>query len=61
MTGIDAVFERCRELEAARHDLDYEIDGVVVKVDDLALHDRLGSDLAGAALGHRVQVPARGA
>ena len=26
-----------------RHDLPYEIDGVVVKVDDLALHDRLGS------------------
>ena len=26
-----------------RHDLAYEIDGVVVKVDDLALHDRLGA------------------
>jgi DNA ligase (NAD+) len=43
VTGIAAAFERCRELAAARHDLDYEIDGVVVKVDDLALHDRLGS------------------
>jgi DNA ligase (NAD+) len=43
VTGIAAAFERCRELEAARHDLDYEIDGVVVKVDELALHDRLGS------------------
>jgi DNA ligase (NAD+) len=43
VTGIAAAFERCRELEAARHSLDYEIDGVVVKVDDLALHDRLGS------------------
>ena len=31
------------ELVAAfRHDLDYEIDGVVVKVDDLGLQDRLG-------------------
>jgi DNA ligase (NAD+) len=43
VTGIAAAFERCRALAAARHDLAYEIDGVVVKVDDLALHDRLGS------------------
>jgi DNA ligase (NAD+) len=41
--GIGAVFARCRELADRRHDLPYEIDGVVVKVDDLALHDRLGS------------------
>jgi DNA ligase (NAD+) len=43
VTGIAAAFERCRELAATRHDLGYEIDGVVVKVDDLALYDRLGS------------------
>ncbi|HXR54291.1 MAG TPA: NAD-dependent DNA ligase LigA [Acidimicrobiales bacterium] len=42
VTGIDAVIERCRELEEDRHDLPYEIDGVVVKVDDLGLHQRLG-------------------
>jgi DNA ligase (NAD+) len=42
VTGVDAVFARCRELEEHRHDLPYEIDGVVVKVDDLALHHRLG-------------------
>ena len=36
--GMDAVVARCRELEAARHALAYEIDGVVTKVDDLALH-----------------------
>jgi len=41
--GIATAFERCRELAEVRHDLGYEIDGVVVKVDDLALHDRLGS------------------
>ena len=29
-------------VEAARHDLDFEIDGVVVKVDDLAIQDSLG-------------------
>jgi DNA ligase (NAD+) len=40
--GIDAVIKRCRELEERRHDLPYEIDGVVVKVDDLTLHQRLG-------------------
>jgi DNA ligase (NAD+) len=42
IVGIDAVIARCRELEEQRHDLPYEIDGVVVKVDDLALHRRLG-------------------
>jgi DNA ligase (NAD+) len=41
--GVSAAFARCRELEAHRHDLPYEIDGVVVKVDDLSLHERLGA------------------
>ncbi len=41
--GVTAAFARCRELEAHRHDLPYEIDGVVVKVDDLSLHERLGA------------------
>ena len=49
----------CRHWEEHRHDLDYEIDGVVVKVDDLELQRRLGIDVACAALGHRLQVPAR--
>ncbi len=31
-----------RQIEAARADLPYDIDGVVYKVDDLALQDRLG-------------------
>jgi DNA ligase (NAD+) len=43
VVGINAAFDRCRELAEHRHDLAYEIDGVVVKVDDLALHARLGS------------------
>jgi DNA ligase (NAD+) len=42
VVGIDRVMARCRELEERRHDLPYEIDGVVIKVDDLALHGRLG-------------------
>jgi len=39
---MEEVFERCRYWLEHRHDLDYEIDGVVVKVDDLALRDELG-------------------
>ena len=38
-----AVIARCLELAQERHDLAYEIDGVVTKVDDLALHARLGA------------------
>ncbi len=41
--GIEAVLERCRAFDARRHDLVYDIDGVVIKVDALELHDRLGS------------------
>ena len=40
---LEAVFSYCRELESRRHRLGYEIDGVVVKVEDLALHPRLGA------------------
>jgi DNA ligase (NAD+) len=40
---IEAVIDYCRRWEAARDTLDYEIDGVVVKVDDLALQERLGA------------------
>jgi DNA ligase (NAD+) len=40
---IDAVIDYCRRLEAARDQLDYEADGVVVKVDDLEQQRRLGA------------------
>ncbi len=39
---IDDVAAYCTRWEARRHDLDYEIDGVVVKVDDLARRGELG-------------------
>ncbi len=39
---IDAVIEYCAFREQHRHDLGYEIDGVVIKVDDLAQQDELG-------------------
>jgi DNA ligase (NAD+) len=41
--GIDAVIEFCREWADRRRDLRFETDGVVVKLDDLALRDRLGA------------------
>ncbi len=39
---IDAVVDHCRRWIDRRHDLNYEIDGVVIKVDDLAQRQRLG-------------------
>jgi DNA ligase (NAD+) len=40
--GIDEVAERCRWWEDRRDSLDFEIDGVVVKVDDRGLQRELG-------------------
>jgi DNA ligase (NAD+) len=42
VSSLDEVYEYCRHWLHHRHDLDYEIDGVVVKVDDLALRAELG-------------------
>lgn len=41
--GIDAVLAYCDEWREARHGLGFETDGVVVKLDDLALREQLGS------------------
>jgi DNA ligase (NAD+) len=40
--SLDGVAEFCRHWREHRHDLPYEIDGVVVKVDDLDQRERLG-------------------
>ena len=40
---MDAVLEICAHWEAHRRDLDYEIDGIVVKVDSLAQRRQLGA------------------
>jgi DNA ligase (NAD+) len=40
--GIQAVIDYCREFEQHRDDLPYEIDGMVIKVNDIALQDRMG-------------------
>ncbi len=41
--SVEEILAFHAELEAGRDDLDYEIDGVVVKLDDLALRERLGA------------------
>jgi DNA ligase (NAD+) len=40
--GIESVVKECRRWEERREELDYEIDGVVVKVDERALWRELG-------------------
>ncbi len=41
--GLEEALAFCRRWEERRHDLDYEIDGVVIKVDELALRRTLGA------------------
>lgn len=41
--SIDDVFKAIDELEAMRHDFDFEMDGAVIKVNDRSLYKRLGS------------------
>ena len=41
--GIDGVLDFVAHYGEHRHDVEHEIDGVVVKVDELALHDELGA------------------
>lgn len=41
--GVDEVIAFCAEWADARRSLDFETDGVVIKVDDLALRERLGT------------------
>ena len=42
-SGIEEVIEICKSWHERRAELDFEVDGVVVKVDDLRLQDLLGS------------------
>lgn len=43
LPSLEAVHGYCQEWQARRHDVDYEMDGVVVKVDDLAQRLELGA------------------
>lgn len=40
--GIQAVWEAIEAISQNRHTLDYDIDGMVIKVNDLSLQDKLG-------------------
>jgi DNA ligase (NAD+) len=40
--GIEGVIQYCNEFEITRDDLPYEIDGMVIKVNDFALQDKMG-------------------
>jgi DNA ligase (NAD+) len=41
--GIDALLDYCRAWQERRLSLEFDTDGVVIKVDDLSLRERLGS------------------
>ncbi|MFM1728252.1 NAD-dependent DNA ligase LigA [Prescottella soli] len=43
VVGIDAVVDKVKYWDEHRHDVEHEIDGLVVKVDEMSLHRRLGS------------------
>lgn len=40
--GIQSVINYCQEFEATRDELPYEIDGMVIKVNDIRLQDKMG-------------------
>jgi DNA ligase (NAD+) len=40
---IEQVIEHCEQWESRREELDYDIDGVVIKIDDLNVQDELGA------------------
>ncbi|MGH2643683.1 MAG: NAD-dependent DNA ligase LigA, partial [Chitinophagaceae bacterium] len=42
MKGIDEVIDYCKTFEAKRDELPYEIDGLVIKVNEYALQDKMG-------------------
>ena len=55
---IEEVASACREWERAGAELDYEIDGIVIKVDSLDQQARARRAALAPALGARVQVGA---
>ena len=58
LESIEEVAKRCRDWEKRRAELDYEIDGIVIKVDSLDAAAPPRRAALAAALGARVQVGA---
>ena len=58
LESIEEVAKRCAEWERRRTELDYEIDGIVIKVDSLEQQRHARRAPPAAALGARVQVGA---
>jgi DNA ligase (NAD+) len=58
-SSIDEVIEFCNRMEAARDNLEYEIDGVVVKVNSTALQDEFGATTKAPRWAIAYKYPAR--
>jgi DNA ligase (NAD+) len=58
-SSIDEVIAFCNEMEAKRDNLEYEIDGVVVKVDSTALQDEFGATTKSPRWAIAYKYPAR--
>ncbi|HJR06409.1 MAG TPA: NAD-dependent DNA ligase LigA [Pyrinomonadaceae bacterium] len=57
--SIEEVIEFCNEMEARRDELEYEIDGVVVKVNSAALQDEFGATAKSPRWAIAYKYPAR--
>ncbi|HEV2881734.1 MAG TPA: NAD-dependent DNA ligase LigA [Pyrinomonadaceae bacterium] len=57
--SIDEVIEFCNEMEARRDELEYEIDGVVVKVNSVALQEEFGATAKSPRWAIAYKYPAR--
>jgi DNA ligase (NAD+) len=57
--SIEEVIEFCNEMEARRDELEYEIDGVVVKVNSAALQDEFGTTAKSPRWAIAYKYPAR--
>lgn len=58
---VEGILEYHRELQERRNDLDYEIDGVVVKLDNLAAREELGETAHHPRWAFALKFPPRGA
>lgn len=57
--GLDQVIDYCQQWEEKRESLDYEIDGIVVKVDEVALWEELGTTSKAPRYAIAYKYPAR--